>query len=970
MAFANSLDLRFLISADSAQARAAFKALQEDQRALDASVRALAKSTGLLPNQARAVVAEFAKLKTESEQVAFALKRFGGQGLDLVPKLKQLAAQTNAVAVAQKSLAGSVSGARGTSIFLQELQTGLTGIVSNAGPAAGALTRVASSIGPVGLAAGAAAVAVGGLVVALGGIAKSTIDIGSRMDTLSKKTNLSVEALSGLKIAAELGDADLEELASAFTRLQRAAATGTPEAIEALKLFGVTVADINQNLEGAVDTIIRRFAELPPSIQKTNAEFVLFGRSGSELSAAMLEAGIGLDALKDKAREAGTLMSTQTSKALENLGDELTKLSQQLDGLKLQIGTEFIGVLRELLPILNDLATVAIPLFAAAIKTAGVVLSPFTIALHGVRRALDLVRAGFEELRGVTLKPPTGELGPSTRILPRLTAAQQAALDAEKKQDKEKKARAAKEIHDLTQIELVARRLARQLADTRIAIETEVAAANERFRTGEDNAERFYTTISEIEDKALAAQLQFIQLERANILKQRDLGQRARIDLLEGLSTKEAAARNARDKALVAASKAVAEAEIKAGEDRIKAEEELRKRIEEIDKRADEERIRSMLRLRDAQFQIIEDLAREEERAALARADALKRRAQFDPSLRGPAVDAELAAQRRIAENALNFTKARIQADKEAAILEALNARASAETLEQIDRDSQDRRLAAQQTFNARMAEITRQAQVEQQRLNPFSARSILGEDFGNVLDAGGTKLQGFGALVEGVFRDITESFKSVQELFGGAVNTFLQGLGSIVQQYVLLGTTGPAALKKILAATLATIAAESAVQAIFALATGFLKLAIGDFAGATAAFTAAAIFGSIAAVTGLAGRAVAGKSFQQQAGGRVGAGATAGAEGAERTFTRGDITGLVGGFREVVQPLLDKLDDATQPLQQLADRIVGMHPNDVVTIAADGNPEAFARGTARGIGRSNTINRQLQDNLQLRPAR
>lgn len=96
---------------------------------------------------------------------------------------------------------------------------------------------------------------------------------------------------------------------------------------------------------------------------------------------------------------------------------------------------------------------------------------------------------------------------------------------------------------------------------------------------------------------------------------------------------------------------------------------------------------------------------------------------------------------------------------------------------------------------------------------------------------------------------------------------TFLQvadAIGQTVQTWVLLGQTGPAVMRKILAQALASIAAEAAVNAIKELALGFAMLFLNP-AEAGAHFTAAALWGSIAGVAAVAGRGVAGNLFKPQ---------------------------------------------------------------------------------------------------------
>jgi hypothetical protein len=119
-----------------------------------------------------------------------------------------------------------------------------------------------------------------------------------------------------------------------------------------------------------------------------------------------------------------------------------------------------------------------------------------------------------------------------------------------------------------------------------------------------------------------------------------------------------------------------------------------------------------------------------------------------------------------------------------------------------------------------------------------------------------------------GTIKSVTEglkaAFKELKTIGLEAFGSLAQGIGGLVENYVLLGTTGPAALRKLLAATLAQIAAESAVKAIYWTAQGIVDLFFNP-ARAAADFAAAALFASIAGVSALIGRRVAGDLFQQK---------------------------------------------------------------------------------------------------------
>ncbi len=99
-----------------------------------------------------------------------------------------------------------------------------------------------------------------------------------------------------------------------------------------------------------------------------------------------------------------------------------------------------------------------------------------------------------------------------------------------------------------------------------------------------------------------------------------------------------------------------------------------------------------------------------------------------------------------------------------------------------------------------------------------------------------------------------------------GAFDSLAQSLGSVIQQYVIYGKTAPAVLRQVLAATLAQIAAEAAVNAIKAAAYGFLFLATGNYAAAANAFVSAGLWASIAVGAALVGRAIAPKQSGSQA--------------------------------------------------------------------------------------------------------
>ena len=104
----------------------------------------------------------------------------------------------------------------------------------------------------------------------------------------------------------------------------------------------------------------------------------------------------------------------------------------------------------------------------------------------------------------------------------------------------------------------------------------------------------------------------------------------------------------------------------------------------------------------------------------------------------------------------------------------------------------------------------------------------------------------------------LASTLKDVGKIGKDAFGSMANGVGQVVSNFVLLGETGPGALKKITAQILASAAAEAAVKSLMSLADGFAHLFTNP-AQSAADFTAAGIYAAVAVGTGLAGRALSG---------------------------------------------------------------------------------------------------------------
>lgn len=227
-------------------------------------------------------------------------------------------------------------------------------------------------------------------------------------------------------------------------------------------------------------------------------------------------------------------------------------------------------------------------------------------------------------------------------------------------------------------------------------------------------------------------------------------------------------------------------------------------------------------------------------------------------------------------------------------------------------------KLAALQAYNLAVeAENERHELAEKERKERERQEQLMAGPFGGLFS--GLETGQLTELQNGIesFRDMAiVAFSAV----GAAVNGLAQGIGSLVQNWVLMGSTGPNAMRKMVASVLAGVAAQAAVLAIFELAKGFAMLFFNP-AEAAAHFYAAALFGSLAVGTAVAGRAVAGNAFQQTASGS--GGGTSGGSRSSSTPTRNNEPVDIdrrGGYTPVVNVTIT--GQATEGFKYMVEKV------------------------------------------------
>jgi len=190
----------------------------------------------------------------------------------------------------------------------------------------------------------------GGIITAaFGAIVMKTTKLGDQLDKMSKRTNISVEALSALGYAAKISGADLDTVEKSLRYLARGmndAAMGVGEAKEAFEELNISVTDTEGNLRPTMDVLKEAATKLSKLTDETKqvalATDIFGARYGTQLLPMLKEGGAGIEALMEKAKELGIVMSTEAAAKAAEFNDRITDLKESVGAIGRDIGTILI----------------------------------------------------------------------------------------------------------------------------------------------------------------------------------------------------------------------------------------------------------------------------------------------------------------------------------------------------------------------------------------------------------------------------------------------------------------------------------------------------------------------------------------------------------------------------------------------------------------------------------------------------
>lgn len=704
----------------------------------------------------------------------------------------------------------------------------------------GAAAGMAGLAGPLGLAAvgiGLTASAAGTLGAELFALAKSSADAQDKLDDLSQQTGVNVETLSALEILVKSSGGSIDNLAQSLVVFQGKldeAQDSTSKAGKQFKELGISTASTETALRDALNVL----AKMPEGFHQTNTAAELFGRRGARQFLGVLKEAHGdLDGAIKRLKELGLIISDADAKAASDFNKQLDLLNFQLRAVGITIGKEIVPVALAAIKDLSQALKDNKDAINAVATAAGLLSNLFTGPLKG---AIILVEEQWRKIHPVLVA--TAEvyerIAEAVRFLQGKTnfgAATPGAVGAGLGDFPEFGADAAFKLPGLKS-GLFKKALEESDAQARQELELQRHLTEDLKLEHEKRAEdleRFYDRQQILVDEHYATLTGQIARERGAVLA---AFQRGEIDQAE-------------------ANKRSVDLDLRATQAKNKNDEDTRRLTLEKDRAL----VQQELELRQG-LASIEAARREGE---LARLEA--------------ALERQAAAESEVLTRRLDFLKANHK-ERIGIIDFEIKAESTSATRKA---ELNNEKAILEQRYTDEFKRLT------QERMDALAAEAAaghpgiagtapggIGEDAlakiaGAAADAAVPPLKEFTELTPQVIAGID----SMRDAFGALG----QAVGQAVHAFVLFGSAGTS-LRKFTAEVLAAVAAQAAVKAVFELAEGFAMLALTYFTGnpkyaasAGAHFVAAGMYGAIAGVAAVAGRAVAGNEFTKGAGGGSG---------------------------------------------------------------------------------------------------
>lgn len=171
---------------------------------------------------------------------------------------------------------------------------------------------------------------------------KETAAYADEVDTLSKTTGMSTDAIQEYKYAADLLDVSFDTIEGSLTKMTKKMSDGS----DAFDKLGISVRDQNGELRDANDVFDEAITALGYIDNETERDAIameIFGKSAKDLN-PLIEAGAkNLNDLRDEAHKVGAVMSEDALDGASAFQNGLDRIKGTWDALKRTLGANIIS---------------------------------------------------------------------------------------------------------------------------------------------------------------------------------------------------------------------------------------------------------------------------------------------------------------------------------------------------------------------------------------------------------------------------------------------------------------------------------------------------------------------------------------------------------------------------------------------------------------------------------------------------
>lgn len=237
---------------------------------------------------------------------------------------------------------------------------------------------------------------------------------GEAIGDAADKLGITAEAFQGLAYAADQSGTSIESVQASFkgmTNFLGGVERGSKEAAAELKNIGLSIADLKgKSPDQVFELLLDRIGKIQDPLRR-NAELIkVFGKNGAEMAQLAQLGAKGIDALIDRARQLGIIISGETIKRAQQAGDALGDIAAAGQAAGINLAAQFLPVIESVRDIvtskafqdsltfvantLNAIAQLSVAVGGALIPSvAGA--NAQTLVIDGQRMTIDQARAKY-----------------------------------------------------------------------------------------------------------------------------------------------------------------------------------------------------------------------------------------------------------------------------------------------------------------------------------------------------------------------------------------------------------------------------------------------------------------------------------------------------------------------------------------------------------------------------------------------